>query len=139
MPPPQPYTVVSAETVQAEVERQAHMPDNVRKLERSGKEERHLFIWIDRLHVAWRALKWREFEMPPVTAPNLPEAITTVWVAIEDLEAVVGEDLVVVARSRGVVGHPDVAELVAGDDRPGRSRAGRNDGRQRGEHRSHQQ
>jgi hypothetical protein len=68
--------------VQQEVDRQANQPDNIHKLERSGKAERHLFIWIDLLHPAWRALAG---PLPSV-APNLPTAITTVWVATENLD-----------------------------------------------------
>jgi hypothetical protein len=76
--PPEP----APRAVQEEVERQAHQPDNIQKLERSGKAERHLFIWMDALHPGWRELGGP----PPSIAPNLPEAITTVWVATEDLD-----------------------------------------------------
>ena len=76
--PPEP----SPTTVQEEVERQAYQLDNIQKLERSGRAERHLFIWIDVLHSGWRALAGP----PPAVAPSLPEAITTVWVATEDLD-----------------------------------------------------
>jgi hypothetical protein len=79
--PPRPQAP-SPTAVQEEVERQAHQPDNIQKLERSGKAERHLFIWIDVLHPGWRALSGP----PPSVAPNLPGAITTVWVATEDLD-----------------------------------------------------
>jgi hypothetical protein len=68
--------------VQKEVERQANEPDNIRKLERSGKAERHLFLWIDLLHPAWHALAGPT----PSVAPNLSTAITAVWVAAENLD-----------------------------------------------------
>jgi hypothetical protein len=76
--PPEP----SPTTVQEEVERQANQLDNIQKLQRSGKAERHLFIWIDVLHPGWRALAGPL----PAVAPTLPDAITTVWVATEDLD-----------------------------------------------------
>jgi hypothetical protein len=80
--PPAPPQMTSASAVQEEVERQASLPDNVDKLERSGKGERHLFIWIDMLHPAWRALAG---PLPGV-GPSLPKAVTTVWVANESLD-----------------------------------------------------
>jgi hypothetical protein len=40
--PPAPPQTTSAAALQEEVERQARRPDNIRKLERSGKAECHL-------------------------------------------------------------------------------------------------
>jgi hypothetical protein len=61
------------------VEIEAHKPDNIAKLERSGATERHLLVWVD----VDNALPWQDLDRGqlPVALPSLPAAVTTVWVA----------------------------------------------------------
>jgi hypothetical protein len=61
------------------VEAEAAKPDNLRKLDESGRSERHLFVYVDsHSFPAWQDLD--RAIVPPV-APSLPDAITTAWVA----------------------------------------------------------
>jgi hypothetical protein len=85
LPPTHPYEVLAAATFEEEVRRQGWQLDNIRKLERSGKEECHLFIWIDALHPLWRRLEYEDAS--PTTFPVLPEVIAKVWLAIENVDA----------------------------------------------------
>lgn len=76
------------------VEVEAHKPDNIAKLERSGATERHLLIWVD----VDNALAWQDLDRGhlPVALPSLPTAVTTVWVATTGSHG---------GRSCGVHGH----------------------------------
>ena len=58
---------------------EAHKPDNIAKLERSGATERHLLVWVD----VDNALPWQDLDRGqlPIALPSLPDAVTTVWVA----------------------------------------------------------
>jgi hypothetical protein len=61
------------------------------KLDRSGAEERHLFVWIDwRVYPAWEGLCGAE---APAAAPALPREITDLWAAAHCRRA--GQDVVV--------------------------------------------
>jgi hypothetical protein len=60
-------------------EREAWKDDNRKKLDAAQKEERHLFVYIDRMNgLPWAALT--DFE-PPSVLPNIPEEITHIWLA----------------------------------------------------------
>ena len=65
------------ETVNAVVE--DHAARNAEKLARSGRAERHLFVLLDSgQEEAWSVMLDGE---PPEASPQLPEAVTTAWVA----------------------------------------------------------
>jgi hypothetical protein len=65
------------ETVNAVVE--DHAARNAEKLARSGRAERHLFVLLDSgEEEAWSVMLDGEL---PEASPQLPEAVTTVWVA----------------------------------------------------------
>jgi hypothetical protein len=72
--------MVSAEYVQEAVERESRKPDNRRKLCASSVNDRHLFVIIDAVtdYPAWKGMNSCE---PPLSLPNLPVEITTVWAA----------------------------------------------------------
>ncbi len=63
----------------------ASRPEDVVKLERSGADERHLFIWSGVFSTGWRELRPLGLDIAalPARAPQLPLALTHVWVAAE--------------------------------------------------------
>jgi hypothetical protein len=67
------------ELVNSVVEAHAHAQDNVEKLARSGCGERHLFVLFDIGEM--EALSVIHDREPPEAPPQLPEAVTTAWVA----------------------------------------------------------
>jgi hypothetical protein len=74
---PQRWWFQNPETVNAVVE--DHAQRNQEKLARSGCAERHLFVLFDFGELeAWSVL--RDGELPEMP-PQLPDAVTTVWVA----------------------------------------------------------
>jgi hypothetical protein len=55
---------------------EANKNDNLAKLRKAATDERHLFVWISRM------LPWMSFgDGPPTEVPELPQALTTLWVA----------------------------------------------------------
>jgi hypothetical protein len=67
---------------------------NATKLGRSGRDERHLFIWVDDVHPLWTvfdsaSLMDDTWDLPPRDVPNLPPEITTAWAATEEFDTVV--------------------------------------------------
>lgn len=67
---------------------------NATKLGRSGRDERHLFVWVDDLHPLWTVfdsttLADDTWDLLPQNVPNLPPEITTAWAATEKFDTVV--------------------------------------------------
>lgn len=63
----------------------AARPSDVAKLGRSGAEERHLFVWSGVFSEGRRELRALGLDVAalPSRAPNLPPAVTHVWIAPE--------------------------------------------------------
>jgi hypothetical protein len=76
------------------IEIAAHATDNVNKLGRSGRSERHLWVWVDDLHPAWQVfdsatLLEDTWSLLPQAVPVLPPEVTTAWAATEKQATVV--------------------------------------------------
>jgi hypothetical protein len=69
------------------VNREAQKPDNVMKLERSGVNENHLFVWISEdNYLPWKDLDYGQF---PAARLQLPNVISTAWAATEVANGIV--------------------------------------------------
>ena len=72
---------------------EANANANADKLSRSGRSERHLFVWIDPIHPIWTVLEGASLEessgLLPLEAPYLPPEVTTAWAATQVFDTVV--------------------------------------------------
>lgn len=86
--------IITAEHVQKAVEKEAWKDDNRKKLDATGSEERHLFVYVDDgNYLPWAALRDKD---PPLEPPCLPLEITHVWAVAE-----VAENCIVWRAMRG--------------------------------------
>jgi hypothetical protein len=72
---------------------EANARANADKLGRSGRSERHLFVWIDHIHPVWTVLESMLLEegwdLLPPKPPELPPEVTAAWAATEVFDTVV--------------------------------------------------
>ncbi len=93
-PEPDEFEPTSANLLNDVIEIEAHAKDNVSKLGRSGRSERHLWVWVDDLHPAWQVfdsttLLDDTWDLLPQAIPVLPPEVTTAWAATEKYATVV--------------------------------------------------
>jgi hypothetical protein len=91
--PPHPDELEPAATSLLNHEIETNARANAEKLGQSGREERHLFVWIDRIHPVWTVfqsvLLEEGWDLLPLETPNLPPEVTTAWAATEVFDTVV--------------------------------------------------
>jgi hypothetical protein len=91
--PPHPEELEPAVANLLNHEIEANAKANADKLGLSGRNERHLFVWIDRIHPLWTVfesmLLEEGWDLLPLETPNLPPEVTTAWAATEVFDTVV--------------------------------------------------
>lgn len=93
-PEPDEFEPTPANLLNDVIEIAAHATDNLNKLGRSGRSERHLWVWVDDLHPAWQVfdsatLLEDTWSLLPQDIPVLPPEVTTAWAATEKHATVV--------------------------------------------------